>query len=410
MLESLSKVEITNKRDKRLVWLLVATVIVGRLAIGHTDTTLAPSYVVRMIPILNYALMGSMFLCINWRQKVGINTIGKIFLACSLFILSVVNVAPGQKATGFLLFLQIIAFAFCEDRVLLKAMQIYRKYLVFVAAFGILACLDLFVLHILPHTIVPYYGSGEALYVNYFLSYIIWDNGGMFRLCGTFNEPGIFGTTMAIMLVMDKINLRRWSNIILLIACCLTFSVACFAILAIGTALYALKNPKYLIAVAVVIIIGGVFVSQSEDKNIQTLVGRFEFDSRKGKIKGDNRTNFAFERAEQEFKDSGKELFGLGHGYFASKGAGGFSTYKTVYVEFGYVGFLLTTGCFLLFSLLTVKHNKNAFIYWLCAGLSIYTRNMAYGISDLFIMYAGILAVLWCEAQANNDSLRKYQK
>ena len=31
MLESLSKVEITNKRDKRLVWLLVATVIVGRL-------------------------------------------------------------------------------------------------------------------------------------------------------------------------------------------------------------------------------------------------------------------------------------------------------------------------------------------------------------------------------------------
>ena len=80
MLESLSKVEITNKRDKRLVWLLVATVIVGRLAIGHTDTTLAPSYVSRMIPILNYALMGSMFLCINRRQRLGWHTVVKMIV------------------------------------------------------------------------------------------------------------------------------------------------------------------------------------------------------------------------------------------------------------------------------------------------------------------------------------------
>ena len=121
-------------------------------------------------------------------------------------------------------------------------------------------------------------------------------------------------------------------------------------------------------------------------------------------MKGDNRTPHAFLKAEQEFKDSGKELFGMGAGYISSKGVVGYSSYKTIYIEFGYVGFLLTTGCFLLFSLLTIKHNKDAFIYWLCAGLTIYARNAPYGVPELFMMYAGILAVLWCEAQADDDS------
>lgn len=259
MLESLSQVEITGRRDKALAWLLVAVVIVGTLAISHSDTTLVPGYVSRMMPILNYALMGSMFLCINYGQRLGWNTVGKLFLACSLFILSVVDVVPGYKVSGLLLFLLMIAFAFCENHVLLKAMQIYRKYLVFIAAIGIIACLDFFVLHVLPHSIVPYYGanSGGAFYVNYILSYIIWYSGDTFRLCGTFNEPGIFGTTMALMLVMDRINLRRWSNIILLTACCLTFSMACFAILLIGGLLYSLKDVRYLIASAFIVLVGG---------------------------------------------------------------------------------------------------------------------------------------------------------
>ena len=259
MLESLSQVEITGRRDNALAWLLTAVVIVSTLAISHSDTTLVPSYVSRMIPILNYALMGSMLLCLNYGQRLGWHTVGKLFLGCSLFILSVVNVIPGQKVSGLLLFLLMIAFAFCEDHVLLKAMRLYRKYLVFIAAVGIIACLDFFVLHILPHSIVPYYGNNEggAFYVNYLLSYIIWYSGDSFRLCGTFNEPGAFGTTMAIMLVMDKINLRRWSNVVMLIACCLTFSMACFAILLIGALLYSLKNVKYLIASALIVLVGG---------------------------------------------------------------------------------------------------------------------------------------------------------
>ena len=408
MLESLSTVQLKSRRDKVLVWLLLISVIILQLAISHSDTTLVPSFVNKLLPPLNYALAGGIFLFVNWRQRIGMNTFGKLFLGFSLFILSVVDVNPGYKATGLLLCLQMIAFPFCEDQVLLKAMHLYRKYLVFIAAFGILACLDLFVLHTLPHKIVPYYSGETAFYVDYFLSYIIWERDyTMFRLCGTFNEPGIFGTTMAIMLVMDKINLRKWSNIILLIACCLTFSMACFTILAIGAALHAFKNTKYLVALAVVVVFGGAVVSQSEDKNVQHLVSRFEFDSSKGKMKGDNRTPFAFLKAEQVFKDSGHEMFGMGKGYLAGKGVTNFSSYKTIYIEFGYLGFLLTTGCFLLFSLLTIKHNKNAFIYWLCAGITIYSRNSAYDISNLFLMYAGILAVLWCDQQEITNGKRE---
>lgn len=404
MIESLSSVEITTKRDKILVWVLALMVIVGQQAIGHSDTTLAPSIIVQNMPKVNYCLTILAFFLINWGQKLTVNVMGKLFLASTLFVLSMVDLFPGNSGSGFLLFLMMVCFAFCEDKVLLRAMVICRYYLVFIAAFGILTCLDFFVLHIIPHTVVPYYaGEGLSFYVNYFISYILWQGGTSFRLCGSFNEPGIFGVTLALMLVMDKINLRKWSNIILLIACCLTFSMACFIILIIGACLYSIKNVKFMLATIVIVLIGGAIISQSENKDVQYLVSRFEYDAREGKFRGDNRTGAGFLKAEQEFKDSGKELFGMGDGYLASKGLSDYSSYKSVYVEFGYVGFFLTTVCFLIFSLLTTKGNKNALIYWLCAGLTIYSRNNPYGVNELFYMYAGILAVLWCEAQQSAD-------
>ena len=50
--------------------------------------------------------------------------------------------------------------------------------------------------------------------------------GSFIRACGFFNEPGFYGTIIALFLVIDGINLKKLDNVIILIAGVLTFSAA----------------------------------------------------------------------------------------------------------------------------------------------------------------------------------------
>lgn len=382
-------------KEKVLSWVLAIVVIISTLAISHGDTTLAPAGITKMIPLLNYMLFGAMLFLINWRQPLSFKLFLKVMLALAWFMFTNFNVATGTTSSGMLAFLLMLSFAFCEDSVLLKAISYFRKYMVFISCVGIIACLDFFVIHLLPHTIVPYYsGTEHAWYVNYWLSYILWSDNATFRLCGLFNEPGIYGTAIAMLLIMDRFNFKRKTNIILFVAACLTFSMACFALLIVGGMLYAIKNVKYMLAAITVVVAAMVILPQIEDKNVQHLVSRFEFNSSTGKMKGDNRRSSDFQTIEQRFGESDHKLLGMGTGYLKQQSISDYSSYKTVIIEWGYLGFALTALLFWFSSLLTTKGDKDALIFWFCAALTIYSRNTVYTVFELFLMYGGILYVL----------------
>lgn len=390
-------------REKALSWLLAIVVILSTLAISHGDTTLAPSGITKMIPVLNYLLFGMMMFLVNWKQELSLKLFLKILLALIWFMFTNFNIAPGAASSGMLAFLQMFAFAFCEDSVLLKAISYFRKYIVFISCIGILACLDFFILHIIPHTIVHYYSGTVSWYVNYYLSYILWYEGGIFRLCGTFNEPGIYGVTIALLLIMERFNFKKPSNVILLIAACLTFSMASFSLLIIAGILYAFKDVKYMLAAITIVVAAMMILPQIENKNVQHLVSRFDFNSSSGKMKGDNRRTSAFQVVERKFDESNHKLLGMGTGYLNQQAIGSNSSYKKVIIEWGYLGFALTALLFFFSSALTTMGDKNAIIFWVCAALTLYSRNQVYTVCELFLMYGGILWILACKPVQSSD-------
>lgn len=385
-------------KEKVLSWLLTIVVIISTLAIAHGDTTLAPAGITKMIPLLNYMLFGAMMFLINWRQALSFKLFMKIILAMAWFMFTNFNVATGTASSGMLAFLLMFAFAFCEDSVLLKAISYFRKYMVVISCVGIIACLDFFVIHLLPHTIVHYYsGMDNIWYVNYYLSYIVWYGGAGFRLCGMFNEPGIFGTTIALLLIVDRFNFKKPSNIILLVAACLTYSMACFSLLIVAGMLYAIKSVKYMLVAITIMVAAMAILPQVENKNVQALVERFEFNSSTGKMKGDNRRSSAFQTIEQRFGESSHKLLGMGTGYLKQQSISDYSSYKTVIIEWGYLGFALTALLFLFASLITTEGNKDAIVFWTCAALTLYSRNQVYTVYELFLMYGGGTLGTWLQ-------------
>ena len=95
----------------------------------------------------------------------------------------------------------------------------------------------------LPYEIVPYY-FGDEYYINYYFAYLYWggSEGVVFRLCGLFNEPGYFGTVSAILLINEKLHLKRISNLLLFIAGFFTFSAALRSVRPYLSAILAIRS------------------------------------------------------------------------------------------------------------------------------------------------------------------------
>ncbi|MBR7111963.1 MAG: hypothetical protein IKC75_03470 [Clostridia bacterium] len=64
------------------------------------------------------------------------------------------------------------------------------------------------------------------------------------RLCGLFEEPGFVGTMGVFFLLGDKLTLKKWQNVVILIACFFTFSLAFVFLLLIGLLLRLIGNLK----------------------------------------------------------------------------------------------------------------------------------------------------------------------
>lgn len=143
------------------------------------------------------------------------------------------------------------------------------------------------------------------------------------RLCGMFQEPGFVGTMGALFLLGDKLTLKKWENMIILIAGVCSFSLAFVLLLILGIVfrlLGRLKTRKgFLMGGALILAIAVgyfVFMGLSFDENsmLGELQGRLEI-TEEG-LAGDNRfgTSEQAMKAYDEFLASDLTTQLLGYG------------------------------------------------------------------------------------------------
>ena len=378
-----------------LTWSLFLLVVVSGLAISHGDTTLAPYGVSLFVQYLKWPFVLMALLVIDWKQGLSILSFGKMVLAISFLIFTKFHVATGYESKALIVFLTLFVFAFYNDGVLLDVFKLYRKYIILLAIISIICFVDYFTIGILPHSLVPYYSKQvDTYYINYFVSYIILFPDLTFRCCGTFNEPGIFGSTMALILISDGLNFKKLGNVILLIAVVLTFSMAAFSLLIIAAILYGIKNMKTFLLVLCSFGFLLVVSPYIENKGYQHLIERFEYDSSTGKFKGDNRKGYEFRAVEKKFEETGNKFWGMGTGYCSMQNMSDYSTYKTTIIEWGYGGYVCTVGLLVLLSFYACRNDKDAIIFWLCECSTIYSSNTVLTLYQFVMAFGGILYVI----------------
>lgn len=165
-----------------------------------------------------------------------------------------------------------------------------------------------------------------------------------YRFFSIFDEPGVVGTLCALILVGEKLNFKKKSNIIFLVAGLLSMSMFFFVGLALSVALFSNNNKRRLYMFVAIFAFWGL--TQKIPVLYDTIWSRLEYNADTGMLAGDNRSG----GMSGEFFESivGSPLFFTGFGSeFAEQFAGEASlkliiiTYGFIFVFFNVLGYMI---------------------------------------------------------------------
>ena len=272
-----------------------------------------------------------------------------------------------------------------------KIFNIYYYMLYIMALVGIFIFVAYMLNINLPHRFVEYYSDYEgSYYVDYKVCYLYINQNNIVRLCGLFNEPGFFGTVLALAIcATNGINKKSRKNIVLFFVGCLTLSLAFFVILIVYFSIRNIKNPKFLL-VFIITLIFYFFILPSIHTGINaidTLLQRVQFAN--GSLNGDNRSSETVNKLVKTIFSSNKFLFGYGTGYVASVAPGSLSV-KTYIVDYGVIGTLLIYGTLFIIAIKKCNHSYLAISYMLVFFVSAYQRPHIFSVVYLVLLFGGI--------------------
>ena len=128
-------------------------------------------------------------------------------------------------------------------------------------------------------------------YYSYLFNVYLQENFSVFnRFYAFFDEPGVVGNVMMVLLFIQKFDLKKWYNIIFLVSGILSFSLAFY--IATATYFILIGNIKSKISFIILVIIAIYFFYENEFV-YKLVFGRLEFDD--GQLAGYNRENYSFD-------------------------------------------------------------------------------------------------------------------
>jgi hypothetical protein len=244
-------------------------------------------------------------------------------------------------------------------------------------------------LSLIPFRLVEYYTTNAEFYIDFYACTACLQ-GSIVRFCGLYNEPGLWGTMAALILCVEDLQLKKISNLLILIAGAFCFSLAFWAILIIY---YVLSRKRYLYTLLVIgsLLLIYIYVLpniQTGNEAIDALIGRLAYED--GGFSGDNRSHEHLDYLYENVLSSSKFFFGYGGGYIVHIGYDGSLSYKTYIVEYGLIGFLLMYAALLGAVRKYVKPCRYAWAYIAVFFISIYQRPGIFSLIYMVVLFGGL--------------------
>jgi hypothetical protein len=258
----------------------------------------------------------------------------------------------------------------------------------------------------LPYTLISL-GGRAALYRDYAGLAIVGDY-SMFhfrtttitRLCGMFEEPGLLGTILGVLLAIDVVffaGTNRLRKTLLVVFGILTFSLA-FLVMLFLVALHFVIASEARVARALIVMVPVtvlLFTSPVTLNATQLLfLGRLQLNADSGNYET-NRAVYAERFANEYLATAGlsRVLLGNGPSSNAENEGGQFSSYLGIVYENGVLASLLLLLFVAYFALIPILHWRSvlAFLVLLGPFLSLYQRPDVQGVAYL-ILFAMLFA------------------
>lgn len=220
------------------------------------------------------------------------------FFVVFILMLTFYSLCRGANLFGYFFDVAISIIFLAKKEFLFS---VYRKFWWLYVVFMVMSLLSMvLVLSGIPLPVRSVAPLNDLKQFNYIV-YPFWVasygyfNVGSTRFFGLFDEPGVVGTVSLIMLFIERFNLKKFGNWVILISGILSFSL--FFYLAVGFYLvYVMVSgkKKMRMRIGVAVVLGlSVWAVIANPATNERIIERTKWDEEKGSIAGNNRADDA---------------------------------------------------------------------------------------------------------------------
>ena len=222
------------------------------------------------------------------------------------------------------------------------------------------------------------------IYNNYIL-FVMDATRDYYRFYSVFDEPGVLGTLSAFVLYGNKYNFKRKENIVILIGCLFTYSMAFYMITLLGWLYQSAISFKRLIMsiVAIILVVGILVYFMADDQAFQqSVIERFT-DVGLDRVEG--RTGSNVNVFWDKYIASSDVFLGMGTSFINDNLSGFGNSYKRFVIEYGLIGTILLI---VMYFHLVKRWNRLTLGFFVLFFLSFLQRPLAFSSWQIFVFIA----------------------
>ena len=307
------------------------------------------------------------------------------FLLLSIFYLTATfHTYHVNIFASLLYFFLPLLFYFVRDE---HWIYVYKKYLLFYTI-TLVPSLVVYFLVVwggidLPHTIIP--PLNEAKSYNY-LAYpflVVPDTLLSLRFMGYYDEAGVIGTISGTLFLINKCDLKKWENWILLISGIFSFSLFFYLLILVYVLLFGSLKTKLLSGTVFAVV---VFYLIGTDNPLNNLIfERLNMDNSESLYRL-TRTDMYFDDFYNRFINSDMLWFGYGNTYTQTVVNTSGASYKFLIVDFGIIMFMVyIVALVIYYSSFKLKFKQILLLIFLMMA-NVYQRPFIFSLAYIFLL------------------------
>lgn len=310
-----------------------------------------------------------------------------------LFTLVIMGILNGLNIFGIASTVILVVIPFVSPRFLKQSYFYFHKIYSVVILLSISVMILLLLGINIPYQIIPPLNLIKT-HDYYAYPFLVTPNLGfrdfseVGRFCGPFDEPGVIGTIGLIILFIEKFNLKKWGNIVILISGIMSFSLFFY----LGTFIYIIyyvfvNKTRFIYRVLIVASISIFIFFSLDNKYLSGYIwGRVEWDAEKSSISGDNR---AYDDLDLYFKSiRGTNIYFWGLGLIDRDLMSSFDNsagYRNAILRYGFVGFSLYIIFFSALAYKQIGKRKELLLFVLLFLTTLYQRPVLLNIHYIYL-------------------------